>query len=63
MSRPTNWSANRYREIMRKHGHEDKKGGMPSIFLPPRRPRPSKKDMRSEAERLVAEFLAKAEPE
>jgi hypothetical protein len=56
MSRPTNWRSLRNRDIVRRNGGEDKRGGMPACFLPPPRPRPSKKDMRAETERLVADF-------
>jgi hypothetical protein len=60
MSRATNWSAQRGRDVVRRNGGESKRGGMPANFLPPPRPRPSKAALRAEAERLAAEFLAKS---
>jgi hypothetical protein len=59
MSRPANWRTDRYRRIIQKNGHEDKKGGLPFGLFPPPRPRPCKAAIRAEAERLVAEFEKK----
>jgi hypothetical protein len=60
MSQATNWRKNRYREIMRSHGSESKRGGgVPADLRPPPRLRPSKAEMRAETDRLIAEFLEK----
>lgn len=52
------------RQQMRRQGVEDAREEDAPFFAPlirkkPRRPRPSKADVRAEADRLVAEFLSR----
>ena len=61
-----NWTANRRRKVMDSHGTAWSKDheGMMTPLLGPRRqrpPQPTKADMRSETERLIADFSAKAQ--
>ena len=64
MSRGANWAGLRARNVMRRRGYESKRGTVPIVaLLLPSRPKPHarpKEELRSEAERLVAEFLAQS---